>query len=988
MTGAGRRVAWPLLAVLALFGALLSAALAAREVEIPGHRGARRVVSGFVPGRWDARFLVARGPAALDLPAVPLRVSASLSGPAQVSSDVPPLSPILLGSEPQAATFDMPQGGRLGLVPDGTFRLHSLTVRRTGRPSAAFAALVISAWWERARPVLALVGIVAGLVLAAAAGGRTSSRAPWRLSLAAGAVVGISCLAQVLWRPQPLVIGDPGAYYDMAGRFRDALASPATIGESVYDLRPYAGLAFTATLYGLLRLVRDAASTIYVAHACAMAGAVFFLVRAAVRAFGRRTAVLTAVFAATYATFPIVAGIVQPEPFILLLWTFTLDRLVGATLGDPARRLVPAGLAFALGLALHPQGIWYLLAAAVLLLIPFAPLLRRPFVRRAVCAFAAGVLPVAVATSVGEAWARPAVKVLDDRYGFFAYTVPYPLGFWLFLDTDGWQAGQRLDETRYVTEFQAAMDRGEIEGGARAWAFTIGFVARHPVASTRAVLRNLYRLYARPDNPFHRTWVWPYRLQVAWHRALIVAVLLAVPLLVRSAEWAVVLPVGMLAATYPLYHIFNKYALPATPFVILGAAVLAGRWWEHRSRWLAVSLVVAALGAVVDVPSLVFAGVPVALARVACPLALMAGLAAAFAWVGRRWAEGWVARVLGGAAALALMLAVAGARWDDPSWRAFSVAATESPRYEITLSEAAQARLAKAREAYVALDLHLLDGDPADLRIETAAGPVIAGQTLKPTMPTFGLATVRGGRDPRRFAQWWVFPWRPEMARDGRFAVTVRGDATSRLGGDVGHDRPGTHHGLSLGQRPDLSVYRLMHEGEYRLPVHLAVEPAERRSWRHGQPFAGTYGVRLVVLEEVAESAIWETERAPTGEIVTAVWARAGRSGWAEMLTPAGPVAFELAGSGPWKGEGGELRYVSTGDSEGWYVLHTRNPTAGPLSMAVRVRQQMLSVAQYFLPEPKQEPPYPEDWARLARVPLARVVAAREAPYWRAATVY
>lgn len=983
-----RRLSAAFLLILAL--SVLAAILAVRDLSVPGHRGAARLVTGFVSGRWDARFVVARGPASVHLPELPLRATLTVSGPARVRAMAGGVAATrVLGPEPEAWTFDLPAGGRVDLQSDGTVRLHGLRMVRTGGPSLAFARVACRALWDRARPSAVFMALVAALGGTAVAGlrRRSGSATPSRLPAAFAGFVLLSCLAQVLLLPQPLIVGDPGAYYDMAGRFREALHAPLSLGEALHELRPYAGLAFTATLYGALRALRDAPSTIYAAQALAMSGAVFFLVRGAARAFGPGVAAVVGILAATYATFPVVCGIVQPEPFILLSWCFAFDRSTAVAAGADPRGLLAAGLAFGVGLALHPQGLWYLLAAALLLLAPFAPALRRPAARRGAWAFALGLLPVAAATAVGESHARPAVHVLEERYGFFAYTVPHPLGFWLFLETDGWQAAVRLDQTRYGRTFAAAQEAGEIRDGGDAWVFTLRFVAAEWKASLRAVLRNLHRLYRRPDNPFHRTWMLPYGLQVPWHQSLVVAFLLAVPLLLRSPCRAGVLPVAMLAATYPLYHVFNKYALPATPFLLLGAGLLLRRLVETRPRGLLIALAAAALGTWVAPATLVFMGVPAPAARWGLLALQMGGLTAAFAWTSWR-AKGASPRLGAVLAGVAAVAALAGGRWDDPSWRAFQTAAGAAPRQEIRLDRESLSVLEGARESYLALDLQLEDGDPSDVRLELESGLEIPGALLMPTMPAFGLATARGHRDPRTFSQWWIVPWRPEMSREGTVALTVRGDARTHVAGDVGLDPPRSHHGLSLGHWPHFSVYRLMHEGEYRLPVHQPLDGGERRSWAGGATFEGTYRIRLVALDDDAGGARWETAAAAASEVVTAIWARAGRSAPAEIETPAGVVAFELGGAGPWHGPGGELRYIPTGEYEGWYVLRTRAAAPGPLSLRVRPRQRMSAAPKYFLPELRAAPPLPAEWSVLPFAPAVRVLEAREAPAWRPVGVY
>ena len=134
----------------------------------------------------------------------------------------------------------------------------------------------------------------------------------------------------------------------------------------------------------------------------------------------------------------IVDGALEDEPFL-----------------DLTDRVVAGGERGLLGLALHPQGLWFLLAALVLVLLPFVRRLSEMDVRRRAGAFALGVLPVALTAFAGEAFTRPAAQVLDERHGFWAYTARFPLGFWLFLDTDGWQGPVRLDDTRYARGLSA-----------------------------------------------------------------------------------------------------------------------------------------------------------------------------------------------------------------------------------------------------------------------------------------------------------------------------------------------------------------------------------------------------------------------------------------------------------------------------------------------------------------------------------------------------
>jgi hypothetical protein len=164
----------------------------------------------------------------------------------------------------------------------------------------------------------------------------------------------------------------------------------------------------------------------------------------------------------------------------------------------------------------------------------------------------------------------------------------------------------------------------------------------------------------------------------------------------------------------------------------------------------------------------------------------------------------------------------------------------------------------------VFFDLLIPDSRAAGLRLDFEGGASVTGGELAPTMPTFGLATVRGHRDPRAFRQWWTARLRPDMVRDGKIAVTIR-DASGecRVFGDLGAPRAqGIDPGLSLGQWPLLSVYRLMHDGEYRLP---ALQPlrGSRSSQAGGRWLPGALGIRLVILDPAAGPPPWAAGPSP-----------------------------------------------------------------------------------------------------------------------------
>jgi hypothetical protein len=505
------------------------------------------------------------------------------------------------------------------------------------------------------------------------------------------------------------------------------------------------------------------------------------------------------------------------------------------------------------------------------------------------------------------------------------------------------------------------------------------------------VLRNLHRLFHVPDNPFRRAWILPYTLQVPWHRALVALFLLAVPLiLLQRGGPALLVPFLMLSATYPLYHVFNKYAVPATPFLLLGAALSLRRLNADRDPRMLAALGLTALGSLVSPADLALWGVPVSAARAGLLVLHLGGLAAAFGLAAAEWARTRGERWATGAAGALLVVPALAATVGDPSWRSFAIRLDGEARHEITLGSEGEAALLRAREPYLLLDLELPDGDPSLLRLEFGTGLVVEGRELRPTMPVFGLATLRGGRDPRTFPQWWLTPWRGEMAKDGRLVVRIvaAGGGDARLRGELRSPGEGDHSTLSLGELPYQSVYRLMHDGEYRLATTERLS-GSARSFLGGHELPGLLGVRAVMLDEAAGGATWETVPSPATSVVTGIWARAGRQARAELRLPHGALRLDLERPGSVSGSAGEVRALSTGEFEGWFVIRAAAEPGRPLTLSVVPIQEMTSVPKYFLPELKNEtPPIPLDWAALPYVPPARILSASVAPPWRPSRVF
>jgi hypothetical protein len=369
------------------------------------------------------------------------------------------------------------------------------------------------------------------------------------------------------------------------------------------------------------------------------------------------------------------------------------------------------------------------------------------------------------------------------------------------------------------------------------------FVARHPAASARTVLTNLHRLWHQPDNPFAVPFVLPYDLQVPFHRGLVVLFILALPALLSSRLAIAALPFAMLSMTYPAYHVFNKYATPALPFTVIGAALAIDRLLRERERlWpIVAGLVCAAVGALLPATMA---------ARLGMPGEWFLGLVRGLLWFGLGLALAEAARILGAGARARWLAAMAGivvllgssmaAARTDTTRGAWSVSLGRS--FEAVCRVPRGTAGSSAGAAWVLIDAQSPDGLPP--RVE------VNGRELAPpvaTMPTFGLASVRGRRDPAAFRQIWRTRIDEDLLAGGELSLRVSGDSRMRFFGDIREGGEGPR--LSLGNWPWLSVYRLMHEGQYRLPTFEAPAQACVSPGIEGRP-----GISLVRIPEGEEA--------------------------------------------------------------------------------------------------------------------------------------
>jgi hypothetical protein len=228
------------------------------------------------------------------------------------------------------------------------------------------------------------------------------------------------------------------------------------------------------------------------------------------------------------------------------------------------------------------------------------------------------------------------------------------------------------------------------------------------------------------------------------------------------------------------------------------------------------------------------------------------------------------------------------------------------------------------------------------------------------------------------------------MAVSSGVRLTLQGSSEERLFGSLDDGEAAVDHGLSLGQWPYTSVYRLMHDGEYRLAVDQPLGGLLRKSRYAGRELPGTWGVRLVTLAEEASRARVLTAPVPESArtIVTAVWGKTSKEGPVLLETAAGALVFRLEDRGtPIRFGAGEARFVATGEGEGWLLLRMKAEAGAPLLLTLRPRQELASPPRFFEPQLRAAPPIPLDWIGAPYLPVVKIVESRTLP-WRPEAVF
>jgi hypothetical protein len=674
-----------------------------------------------------------------------------------------------------------------------------------------------------------------------------------------------------------------------------------------------------------------------------------------------------------------------PEPFIVLCFLLSLLAFTGGQRRPSLPLYALSGFLFLFSIFVRVQVMPFFLMVSCLVLLVAARWILAPARRRRALAFLAGWLPIL------GVWVLLLVKVQDpvrlESFSFHAFQRVYPHGFWLYLDTDGWMGPYNLRQYPfYLSLVEAARhDPDLLASSFRQWVFAAGYVLRHVDESARTVLVNVYRFFAKPTNDYKWDYPYPYGLQRVV-QGLVSVIGLAGLLRSRrpGVPWA---PVGLytfaLTLLYAISHVELRYHLPVMAPVLLGA----GLWCDEVRQWPPSSASRRALLAVLTAAALTallwawcwrmtqprWAPIVHGLAVIGSAATLFAffrGMTREEARAQRR--AGTALGALGASALLAVGMTDVG--WHD---RRLALTPGTNLRQRIVLGADGRRLLEEAEEAYVVFDLARAESARGCLSVEVE-GARHGGDELFPAMPHFPLGTTAGGRDPAWFRQWWALPLgRAERERlgpeveIGLLVSPACRNTNMTLGADnLLRDAGRDYEGPSFEEWRKVSVYRLLYDGEHRLPVRRRRLALERRSGRveggRYEPLAADLRIGLVVPRPGGGRLEWETAPAGKRQETSVVFrAESGRTGEGLLHVQgggtAGPVSFPLASREPFAREAGAIQLwyaperLGEDRTEGLYLV--RVPAAlvragQPVRLLVTMPTRLSTEERYFAVRP------------------------------------
>jgi hypothetical protein len=475
-----------------------------------------------------------------------------------------------------------------------------------------------------------------------------------------------------------------------------------------------------------------------------------------------------------------------------------------------------------------------------------------------------------------------------ERFGFFAFPQQqqYPYGFWMFLDSDGWVGPYQLKEYPFYKAMLTDREQnpGILGDRRRQIAFTMGYVRSRFGEAFLLVLDNVYRLLDRPANDYQWDYPFPIRYQVWLQRILVVLAVagIAAFTLERPALALVLFVPAVLCAVYGLSTPKPRYGQPAM-FLLIGLAgaliaALAARRGEIanavRLRPLASGALVLTGALLVGLGFVLRPSFPEAarILRGASTLALLGipFLLVFFAFA-RRTRDGlFLATAWAGLALVTTAHLIRDASWHE---RELTLGRrTKGVEQEILLSSGAVNRLRAAAQNYVLFDMHAPSGELASARIRVAER-TYSGADLFPAMPPMGESTTAGGRNPRRYRQWWALPLEPDALPSSSGSLTLAlsyedGPPLS-LFGDRFREAERIYEGPSFGDWPHVAAPKLEYDGDYRLPVRLPLGSQGSRSFRVERDgtrkrMKDVLRIRIVSLESNEAHFSWRS--APRGD--------------------------------------------------------------------------------------------------------------------------
>jgi 4-amino-4-deoxy-L-arabinose transferase-like glycosyltransferase len=727
------------------------------------------------------------------------------------------------------------------------------------------------------------------------------------LLLASGLLVQLQFLRTY---PQPILFGDPGAYHRVGMKLRESFSewrSGASFADAYASFRPYAYLVGTGAIYAAVDAIRGAARTLYesaggtgqpewlrplpffrvawaLINTLGMLGSFLLAKRLSGSFLGGCLALLAA---AIYPSFSTQSGRLFPDPVFSTLFVWSAYAFVRAVQASSIPWMAAAGFLLGAGFFARAQFMNYFTILIGLALVASAPFwIREARARFLTLAFVLSVLPSVI---LWRAIVRDVGSDLGEveRFGFFAFPQQqqYPYGFWMFLDSDGWVGPYQLKEYPFYKAMLADREQnpGILGDRKRQIAFTMDYVASRFGEAVLLVLDNVYRLFDRPANDYQWDYPFAIRYQVLLQRVLVVlavAGIAAFTLERRSLALVFFVP-AVLCAVYGLSTPKPRYGQPAMfLFIALAGALVAAlaarrrqiaEGWRRRPLAIGV-FVLAGAGLLLGFVSRSSFPEPARFLRAVSALALLGvPFLLVFLAFARRSRDGLVV----GAAWAAIALVTAAHLIRDPSWHETRLTlgrSTTGVEQEILLSSGAVNQLRSATQSFVLFDIHAPSGELGSARIRISER-TYSGADLFPAMPPMGESTTAGGRNPRRYRQWWALPLSPDALPSSSGSLTVsliyEDGSPLSLFGDRFRDAERVYDGPSFGDWPHVAAPKLEYDGDYRLPVRRPLASQGSRSFRlerDGTRRAMKEVLRIRIVSLASNEAHFSWRSAPRGK--------------------------------------------------------------------------------------------------------------------------